>query len=725
MAGVLTVSVLSAAGCWKEENATGDIVTEKSIETSDTERMSDDTTVDELSNVVYQDAKPLVEQEAEALAESLGMEKKDLHGRYDLFLDYADCVINNPKMAEYRGYALYLFPMVADHLKDENTEYFLETLKDLKMESVYLQANNGEFYSWENKISVFGDGIVYDTEATYETVLHELTHFTDANADGPWESDFAYIDGHLIPKRELSEEDMAKTEEFVVASFIIEGGAELYTAKYFTKNPQTYPVAHNFLIGFEWIYGSEALDDLFFSSDSTEKFIGYMREIGYSDEKIKNVIDSFNHYTYPDRVDTENKVRPEDVLIDLYKHEKGENWLEDKVFCHILQQLNQSFFDDAPLVHTEISNILITYCDMQDFIASVADQVEDGTQPGIFGPFKVIILDGKPYLTAELERTDDVEKDRPAALLLDYDFDNEKILSHEYYVHSYPQTLPKALPDGAQLKARLDSFKHDNSAAHEQTPFAGSADLQDIYDRAATIGNKYGVFIRLGEDMPSYVESRLFDEDQTMDKETLNEVLDHIESALSKFPEGYFDQFNYGYYSGFEIDIFKWPLYEEMTVRSTENGYMMCFSFNSICAEPFDVQEEKLVEAVFSATDLILLNHFENIEDPMFSEKVWKTKNPDKFFYPGKNTDEFIQEIYDEFKDYVVCKEAMRYAPKDRSTLMEALVDEKDVPEKCLEKAEFYSQCIREVFDDSGWPEETLWEKEIADLQKECGSKAA
>ena len=46
----------------------------------------------------------------------------------------------------------------------------------------------------------------------------------------------------------------------------------------------------------------------------------------------------------------------------------------------------------------------------------------------------------------------------------------------------------------------------------------------------------------------------------------------------------------------------------------------------------------------------------------------------------------------------------------DRPMLMEALVDNKEMTPECLAKAEFFSQAIRDAFDDSTWPEQTTWE---------------
>ena len=724
MAGALTISAFAVTGCRTGGRMRDDPQTDVSLNTSETTSEPYGPSQTETSDITYQ-CPSSPEKEAKALAQELGLPPEELHGKYDLFLKYADCIINNPNLIEYRGFVVSLFPMVADHLEDEDEEFFLSMLRDLSFESVYLNGNAGDFRSWGNAIRIFGDGTLYETEATYSTAMHELTHFFDAYSDGEWEGQMAFVDGRLAYREELTEEQWLSSKEYYTASFIVEGGAELYNGKYFTKHPYSYPCPQNFLIGFEWIYGSDALDELFFSKDTTKRFVGYMKDIGYTDEQIVNVIQSFNHYTY-DYVDApENPVRMEDVLIDLYEHEKKTDWKEDKVFCQIIRQLNQRFYEDVPLKHDDVTDILMTYCEMEDFAHAVLGSIDQGDNPDILGIFDVIILDGKPYLTADLLQTEEINKDRPTTLLVEYDFDAGKVLSYEYYVHAYPKVLPQPLATGKALDERLSSLEHDTSDLLNQKPFVGADELKEVYDRAAEMGNKYGVYIRVGENLPTYAEPYIFDlgSEKTYDIQKINEMLDIAESVLSQFPDGYFAQFDYGYYKGFEICIFQWPLYSGLNIFWTEDGYIMSYSMDSVCTEDPVEHRRGLVQAIFDATDKKLRNYFDNFTDPMFSESVWKTKNPEHFFYTGYYPEDLADGEYETYKDYVVSKDGMLTGRMDRILLMQAVLDKENITEQCKEKARFYSQCIREAFDDSTWPEQTTWEALLD--SSEADSKAA
>ena len=120
-----------------------------------------------------------------------------------------------------------------------------------------------------------------------------------------------------------------------------------------------------------------------------------------------------------------------------------------------------------------------------------------------------------------------------------------------------------------------------------------------------------------------------------------------------------------------------------------------------------------------------LKNYFENFETPEFSEEKWALLNPVEFSYFGYLNEDETDWRYEEFKDYVTTQEAMLWAKKDRSQLMTTVMKSQDLTDECLKKAEYYSRMIREAFDDSTWPEETVWEKEIAEQTEESGEKAA
>ena len=721
MAGALTLSALSLCGCRKERYTKEGSTIATTAETAEEELIFDEEPVVEMNNTGVLDPS---EKEALDLSEELGVSMDEIRGEYELFTRYANIVINNPKLNDYRAYALHLFPVVAEHYNEETLDYFLGKLSDLTIEDMVLSGADGDFSDLDNRIRISGEGGIYENEACYTTVFHELMHFTDAFLDGEKRCNLYFTGERIAKEEDLTAKEWEEIVGIVSTDFITEGGAELYQAKYFSKTPVTYSCQTGFLTGLEHIYGKETLDSLYFRSDSDMLFVELLREAGYDDPKIYEVIKSFNYYTYGRGEAPETNVRFEDVLIDLYEHVKGPSWQEDQVFGYILRQINSQFFDYVGCDHKELLNYMATSSDMWEITEGILSQLDQGSNPSVRSTFSVIYLGERPSLTTILERPENIDHSAATAILIDYDFDAEKVLSYQYYVHSYPSAIPAPLPSGKELSDRLSSLKRDTSALHSQEAYdSKSKEMQELYDRAAELGNRYGVFIRLEETLPDYIDRS---ESGYCNTKEMNEALDRIEAVLDMFPKGYFDDFCYGYFSGFEIDLVRRPqLYTELRCTAQEDGYL----FSIILEANADDQETQidglLLDAILTATEMRLSNYYENFEDPYFSEEKWKALNAEGFRYFGYAHEEDEECDYGRFKEYVVSFDAMRMPGRDRVLLMKALLLKTEISDECLQKATYLSECIREAFDSENWPEKTSWEKEIERQKSDHAAQAA
>lgn len=721
LACIVLLEIIVGTACRKTDKKDN---TADSTEVSETEE--DPSSIGSEETPSQTEAKPMdpIEKEAKELASELGVSEKELHGRYDLFIKYADCVVNNPKMGDWRGYALHYFPIIADHLTEEYEESFLEKVKDLRMIAMPIEDAGGDFNAPGDTIRICGDGKVYATETTYTTVYHEMTHFLDAFVEGEESPDMFYTGERFAYPDDYTEEENLNNQSYnykvIYASFITEGGAELYMSKYFGRSPRAYFSESCFLTGIEWIYGSEALDTLFFSKDSTKRFIDMLKDAGYSDEEICKVFDSFNYDTYARIDQPEDFICFEDVLVDLYEHVKGKNWKEDKVFCQILQQIHLGYnhMYEPAVKNPEINDVLVEYSQRSQWTNAIMAQISDIPEDAFYDQLCVMIRNDKPYLASRVSVCDITV--RLDAVEVEYDFDSDKMLSYDIIIYNHPTEIPKTLPQGAELDERLASFVHDNSKAHQQTPYSGSSEMKDLYERACEIGNKYGVYIHVGEDLPEYLGRG-----DVSSAEHLKSALDQVEKVLGQFPEGYFDQLNYGYYTGFDIVLCDWPLWEEMSVLRTGEDYFFHVALECRNDKNVALVGERLLDAIFSATDLKLKNYYENFETPDFSEEKWDELNPVEFFYSGYVDEDKSKEQFAQNKEYVATEKSIIWAPKDRSQLMTSVMQSKDLSETCLKKAEYYSSVIREAFDDSNWPEKTFWEEEIAAQTEKSEEKAA
>ncbi|MBO4746857.1 MAG: hypothetical protein J5607_02175 [Clostridiales bacterium] len=720
MAGALTVSAVSLSGCRKEEKTTEESSIVTTAEPTEEEVLEDEAPVVEMNNTV---TLTPTEKEALDLAEKLGVSMDEIHGEYELFIRYANIVMNNPKLNDYRAYALHLFPVVADHYNEETLEYFLEKLSDLTIENMVLEESSGEFYELDDRIWIDSEGGIYENEECYTTVFHELLHFTDAFLDGENRCNLYYTGERIAKEEDLTPKEWEEIVGIVSTNFITEGGAELYQAKYYSKTPITYSCQTAFLTGLEHIYGSETLDSLFFRSDSDMLFVELLREAGYDDPKIYEVITSFNYYTSGKGDVPKTNVRLEDVLIDLYEHVKGPSWQEDKVFGYILRQINSQFFDYVGCEHKALLNYMATSSDMWEITESILDQLDQGSNPSVLSTLSVIYLDGKPYLTTILQRPENIDHSVATAIIIDYDFEEEKVLSYQYLVHSYPSAIPGALTAGKELDERLESLKRDTTYLHEQEAYTvKSKEMQELYDRAAEIGNKYGVYIRLEETLPSSIDQS---EVGSCKVKEMNEALDRVEAILEMFPKGYFDNFCYGYFTGFEIDLVRRPQsYTELRCSPQEGGYLFSIILEANGDEPEEQIDGKLLDAILSATEMRLRNYYENFENPFFTEDKWMSMNADGFRYFGYQHEEDEECDYGRFKEYVVSFDSMRMPSRDRVLLLKALLLQTEISDACLEKAEYLCECIREAFDSENWPDQTAWEKEIERQKTDHAAKA-
>ncbi len=123
----------------------------------------------------------------------------------------------------------------------------------------------------------------------------------------------------------------------------------------------------------------------------------------------------------------------------------------------------------------------------------------------------------------------------------------------------------------------------------------------------------------------------------------------------------------------------------------------------------------------------------------MLDEEVWSAMNPEDFDYYDAYVDEngtsyefsgsttyttWDDPAYEGQVDtiYFVDPYSTTYPTEDRARLMEYLLmdPESYVPSlyesvHVQEKLAYYFQCIRQIFDTTGWPEETLWESRLAE----------
>ena len=379
-----------------------------------------------------------VAAEALRIAEEHGLSEQDLHSEYDLFIRFTENVEANSDLGRYKEFMYRIFPVVAAASAYMDYDYFFNRLSELSftdgdIESVFA----GMYTNVENRVYISSES---DPEFSYhvpETVFHELMHFVDFNVDNNTPAMYLH-NGKRLQPYELDGMSPEEMDELVLCldyEFIAEGGAEYFTAKYFSGATRAYFIPSQFMAGFEYIYGEEKLNELFFSRDSGVVIAEVFLDAGYTKEKFYAATETLNYLTSPDNHDVPSDyVAPEDILIDLYEYKLGDGWQTDEGFLYILKAMNGVTGTDFE--RSEHADFLrgIEFNSWEQYDAFAEKLYSDFPEkPQLdFLPPVHVIRDGRLMLGAFAQWTDaDTQKTVRGTLTVSYDFSTEKLVSCE------------------------------------------------------------------------------------------------------------------------------------------------------------------------------------------------------------------------------------------------------------------------------------------------------
>lgn len=244
-----------------------------------------------------------------------------------------------------------------------------------------------------------------------------------------------------------------------------------------------------------------------------------------------------------------------------------------------------------------------------------------------------------------------------------------------------------------------------------------------LYERAEEIGEKYGVEIRIAEQLDEDYND--FKAEQMLDESKIELALDVLDKGLSIYPEGYLKQLSYG--SIYEIEIHLAGALENLEQYNVEvNGFTSYAGFvqerSGKSVMVLDANEGSNLEAylhheLFHLTENKLSFDAMIREEAQYSEEEWMKLNPQGFEY-AESTLVLPDEIYNEEYDVWFIDIYSRTTPReDRARIMEyAVLGDYNMflsaPYRQA-KLEYLNSCIRDAFDTSGWPEKTVWEETL------------
>lgn len=246
---------------------------------------------------------------------------------------------------------------------------------------------------------------------------------------------------------------------------------------------------------------------------------------------------------------------------------------------------------------------------------------------------------------------------------------------------------------------------------------------QELYTKAKAIGYKYGIEIRIADQMDEdYIDYKV---EEMLDEDQIEAALEILGRELLIYPEEYFSQLLYG--SIREIEIHLAGTLTNLSLPEEDvNGFTSYSGFaqtrNGKAVLVLDVNEgDNLAQFIhhelFHLADNKLSFDAMIREDAMYSEDEWMKLNPEGFEYPY-STFQLPEEIYNEEYDVWFIDLYSRTTPgEDRARIMEyAMLGDYNMfiaaPHRQA-KLEYLNNCIRDAFDTTGWPEITVWEETL------------
>lgn len=242
---------------------------------------------------------------------------------------------------------------------------------------------------------------------------------------------------------------------------------------------------------------------------------------------------------------------------------------------------------------------------------------------------------------------------------------------------------------------------------------AGTLLDSSLYARAKELGDQYGVEICIADQCKT--EHSGFTASQVTDPDDISAALDLLEGVLSKYPDGFFQQLCYDSIQQVQLSL--------MTDLVPGDGYQG--SYNGFAYRSDD--EYQIVVDIYSITDSTYYHEFSHIidsrldwdsgfrPDALFSEEHWASLSPESFSYTH-SYDSARPNIYGNGLDsYFIDDYSCTFPTEDRARIMETAMGEDGAwifseHEPLREKLDYYSKCIRDCFDTTGWPETTSWE---------------
>lgn len=240
------------------------------------------------------------------------------------------------------------------------------------------------------------------------------------------------------------------------------------------------------------------------------------------------------------------------------------------------------------------------------------------------------------------------------------------------------------------------------------------------YQQAEKLSQKYHATIKIADQCETDYGDKTAERECTPD--IVQAGLDVLEKTLTAYPENFFEQLHYGGYRKLEINLVGTITNKEEIEGYSPSAFVQHENGKILMVLNIDVDAAMLEQNFYHESSHIIDKVLEHDalyrEDALYSEEKWQSLNPDKFIRLNPENGGYYgsyemmpMSYYDEsFTPYFASDYGKSFATEDRATIFEgAMIGV--LQTSLYDKLQYYSECIRDCFDTSGWPKQTAWEK--------------
>jgi hypothetical protein len=238
--------------------------------------------------------------------------------------------------------------------------------------------------------------------------------------------------------------------------------------------------------------------------------------------------------------------------------------------------------------------------------------------------------------------------------------------------------------------------------------------LQTQKNRAHTLGDTYGLKIHIGKDCPTDYDD--FTASHLPYPDSIEEHLDILEKALAVYPKDFFYQLRYDFYEQIHLYlVYNLTAKPHYGTGSSYGGFTQPKDGYYIMVINCDYGGEGIYYHEFShiIDDYLQWDAWQR-EDALYSEEHWCSLNPEGFDYTYDYA--VAHSLIEDWNHYFIDDYATHFPTEDRARILEYSM----LPgsewmfqgrQGIVEKLRYYSQCIRDGFDTTGWEEVLPWEQ--------------